>query len=250
MLASGARAIRRPRSIGFDGWYERATDLLVAPFLAAWATKGLVELLDTLTHRELSIALHSSIIAAIVAAGMVLRVLGEELASQLFPLRLSRINVAKFPSTTATQKNISLTLRIFFFGFLAASFLEMNWYLYLGVAFVAIPWIVSLYKGRFPNSTKLFQMLPAGLPGLLFVLINVEIAQAILAHFVVDHEEQGKLSFVAIPLLTGFFSILGTFGRAPKKGDVRWYMRESNRWIYRIGGVLVLLAWLHVVKFI
>jgi hypothetical protein len=126
----------------------------------------------------------------------------------------------------------------------------MNWYLYLGVAFVAIPWIVSLYKGRFPNSTKLFQMLPAGLPGLLFVLINVKIAQTILANFVVDHEEQGKLSFVAIPLLTGIFSILGTFGRAPKKGDVRWYMRESNRWIYRIGGVLVLLAWLHVVKFI
>jgi len=207
-------------------------------------------LLDTLSHRELSVALHSSIIAVIVAAGMVLRVLGEEIAAQFFPLRLSRIHVAKFPSATGIQQHVSLALRIFFFGFLAASFVEMNWYLYVGVAFVAIPWIVSLYKNHYPNSTKLFQILPAGLPGLLFVLINVAIAEAILTHFVVDHEEQGKLSFVAIPFLTGVFSILGTFGRAPKEGDVRWYMRDSNRWIYRLGGVIVLLVWLHTIKFI
>ena len=250
MLATAARGLRRSRSVEFANWYERATDLLIAPVLAAWATKGLVELLDTLTHRQLTVAEHSGMIALVVGVGMVLRVIGEEVAAQWFPLRLSINNVEKFPSATARQKHISLALRIIFFAFLSASFLEIDWYLYVGVAFTSIPWIVSLYKKHYPNSPKLFQILPAGLPGLLFVLLIAGFVQSQMEQMNIDPELLGKLSFVVIPFFTGAISILGTFGREPHEGDVRWYMRESNRWIYRIGGVLVLLAWLHTIKFI
>jgi hypothetical protein len=248
MLATASRGIRRPRSIGFADWYERGIDLIVTPLLAAWAAKGLVELLETMSRKELEIAGHSSLIAWVAAGGVALRVVGEGLAAHYFPLRLSKNNLDVFPGVTTSQKHVSMALRIFFFGFLAASFLEMNWYLYAGVAMTAIPWIVSLYKKRYPNSTKLFQLIPAGLPGLLLVLLVASIASQVMGYLITDPKKLGNLSFVFIPFLTGVISVLGYFGRTPKDGDVRWYMRDSNTMIYRVGGVVVLLGFVYAAQ--
>jgi hypothetical protein len=247
MLSTAARGIRRPPARDSAGWFDRISDLFVAPVLAAWAIKGLVELLDTLSHRELAVAKHSGTIAVIVASGIVVRVIAEEIAAQYFPKRLAALHVDKFPTATSVQQHISLVLRTVFFGFLTASFIGQNWYLYAGVSFVAIPWFVSLYKDHFPNSPKLFQILPAGLPGLAFVLLVCSWVHLAVGELNLESEESGKVLFVATPIVTGLISLLGIFGRSPEKEDVRWYMRDSNKYIYRIGGVFILLSFLSIV---
>jgi len=160
------------------------------------------------------------------------------------------LHVDKFPSASKIQQHLSMALRVFFFGFLTASFVGLNWYLYIGCALIAIPWFVGLYKNHFPNSPKLFQIMPAGLPGLLFVLVTCSFVHELVGSMAHEEEAVGKLMFITIPITTGIISLIGNFGREPVEGDVLWYLRSSNKYIYRFGGVIVLLGFLYIVHFI
>jgi hypothetical protein len=50
------------------------------------------------------------------------------------------------------------------------------------------------------------------------------------------------MSFVILAVPGFVLDGLGSFGREPADGDVRWYCRPSMVALYRVGGVAVLLA--------
>ena len=54
---------------------------------------------------------------------------------------------------------------------------------------------------------------------------------------------QSRVIFLLMSIPGLIISVLKAFGRSPKPGDVRWYLRETNAILYRIvGPVLLSLA--------
>jgi hypothetical protein len=250
MLASAFRNLRRPEAVTSHQLYERVVDLIVAPFLAGWATLGIVSALPALAGAQLPIQDSANQLAWCAAITMFVRVLLEELAVKYFPKRSRELNPAELVSPSMKQKVISLFLRMGLFFFVSMAFVGHCWQLYAGTIIFIIPSFVSLYREKFPNYPKLYQILPSGLPGLGFALLIASAALVVLQSLFGETPEFAKIAFVLIPIPGLVLSLLGIIGRAPHEGDVRWYMRPKNLWIYRLGGVLVLLGTLRLTNII
>jgi len=249
-LASSFRGIRRPEAISSHELYERAIDLLVAPLLAGWATIGIVSALPALAGAKLPIEEHAKILGACVAVAMLVRVLLEETTVRNFPNRLKTLNPSDLSGPALSQKLLSLVVRMGLFFFVSLAFVGHCWQLYFGTIVFIIPSFVNLYRDKFPNYPKLYHALPAGLPGLAFSLLIASAFLAYLQSAFGETPEFAKIAFALLPIPGLILSLLTVIGRSPAEGDVRWYLRPNNLWIYRIGGVLVFLATLKLTKII
>jgi hypothetical protein len=250
MLASAFRNIRRPEAVNSHQVYERIIDLLVAPFLAAWATLGIIGALPALAGAEVSIQGDPNKLAWIIAIAMAARVLLEELAVKYFPRRSKELNPTNLASNSMQQKVISLLLRMGLFFFVSMAFVGHCWQLYFGTIVFIIPSFVNLYRDKFPNYPKLYHVLPSGLPGLAFALLIASASLVALQSLLGETPEFAKIAFAVLPIPGMLLSLVAVVGRAPAEGDVRWYMRPHNLWVYRIGGVLFLLATLRLTNII
>lgn len=241
LLAGAFRALRKPPADNFAEWWERFTDLAIAPFLGAWATKGMVEALPALAGVKLPIAESSTTIAWIIAISLIIRVLLEEFTSRFFPGRLNYIHPTDVPSPSNLQKSIALAMRAFIFWFVAGAFIGTSWHLYVGTALFIAPSYLSLFQDKFPNYPKLYQVLPSGLPGLAFTLLVASYSLSGLTAILGATPDLAKLAFVLLPIPSVILSVLGMLGREPADGDVRWYQRDNLTWLYRIGGIAIFI---------
>jgi hypothetical protein len=55
-----------------------------------------------------------------------------------------------------------------------------------------------------------------------------------------DPSSASRTIFVLSPIPGFIIGLLKFFGRQPKSGDVRWYMRSNMTALYRTGGVILL----------
>jgi hypothetical protein len=246
MLAGAFRSFRRPAASNAHHWYERLVDLAVGAFIAGWAVKNLIVVLAPLSGKQLLVTSHATQIGIMLAIAVAIRVVSEEVTARYFPGRLASNDVFEFPPVSPVQKNISLTLRAIFFGFVMAAFVGNGVLLYVGTALFIIPAFVGMLSHRFPNVPKLYQVLPGGLPGLAFGLAIATTAGALFAKHAPISGDTGALTFVGATAASALFAIVGMFGREPVEGDVRWYLRPQNKWIYRVGGLLVFIVTLRV----
>ena len=241
LLAGAFRGLRRPAASAHHEWWERGVDLAVAPFLGGWATKGMVEALPALSGVQLPIADYATSIAWAVAIALIVRVILEEVVAKLFPGRLNFIHPTDLPSPSNLQKVIALTMRAGIFFFVAGAFIGTSWHLYAGTFLFIAPSYLGLLQDRFPNYPKLYQLLPAGLPGLAFTLLVASGSLSVLTSIFGATPDLAKVAFVLLPIPSVILSVLGMFGREPAQGDVRWYQREKLTWLYRIGGIGMLI---------
>jgi hypothetical protein len=84
------------------------------------------------------------------------------------------------------------------------------------------------------------------LPGLTVGMFVAGTAGQMFASHLAGVAESGPLTFVGATATSALIAFVGLFGRHPAEGDVRWYLRPQNQWIYRIGGVFVFAATLHI----
>ena len=246
LLASAFRGLRRQAIDGHHYWWERLTDFAVAPFLGGWATKGMVEALTPLAGVELPIHDHANAIAWSVAIALAVRIALEEISARYFPSRLNFIHPTDVPSPTNLQKVIALTMRAAIFFFVAGAFIGNSWHLYVGTFLFIAPSYLALIQDRFPNYPRLYQILPAGLPGLAFTLLVASASLTALTSALGETPDLAQIAFVVLPIPSVILSVLGMFGREPAEGDVRWYQRAHLTWLYRIGGILMLAYTMHL----
>jgi hypothetical protein len=241
LLAGAFRSLRKPPAGNFAEWWERATDLAIAPFLGGWATKGMIEALPALAGVKLPLAESANMIASVVAVSLVARVLLEEFTSRFYPGRLNYIHPSDVPSSSNLQKSIALAMRAFIFWFVAGAFIGTSWHLYVGTALFIAPSYLGLLQDKFPNYPRLYQILPSGLPGLAFTLLVASYSLAGLTALLGETPDLAKMAFVLLPIPSVILSVLGMLGREPAEGDVRWYERDHLTWLYRIGGIAVFI---------
>jgi hypothetical protein len=240
LIAGAFRPLRR-EAHEYSTW-ERLTDFVLVPLFGAFAVQGMVRALPGLSGYDLPIAESANVVALVVLIGLVIRILLEELAGRVFPQRIGAVALSDIPSPSFTQKAVAAGLRTALFAFIAIAFLGNVWQLWVGTAVFGVGQVLELTRDRFPNSPKVYQFMPGGLFRLVMVLL-ISLGSATLVSLLFsDESTRAQMAFVLLMLPGLVLTAIGSFGRKPKDGDVRWYLRPVWRTWYRIGGVLMLVA--------
>lgn len=242
LMASSFRDTRRPAARTSAQWWERVTDLVVVPLMGGWITLSVVDALPGLAGYAFPIADSAGILAVVVMAVLVLNVLLEEAAARWFPERMATVLPSERPEPGSVQMLISGLFRMGLFLFVSAAFVGNVWQLWVAAVLFTIPNLVRIVEDRLPNSPRLWQVLPMGLPQLGFLLIVSGIVAAAVASALGQTPQFAQMSFVILAVPGFILDGLGAFGREPDAGDRRWYCRPRMVLLYRIGGVAVLLA--------
>jgi hypothetical protein len=241
LLASAFRPFRRLIRTPDDMW-ERLTDYALGTLLTFWVITKMVAAMNGLARLELPITEYGTELALIAAGLLLIRVALEDLAVEQYPMRLRALHVdIKKPSQN--QKVRSLVFKIFVFFIMAAPFVGSTLNLVLGTLLFAIPQITSLSLEDNLPKKKLY--LPKGVFKTVVMIFVMALASNMIEGAFSSPEAFLKWSFVVMALPGFILHYLDAITDAP---ETDWKTTENGRKIYRIGGVVIFVLMVLVVK--
>lgn len=244
LLASAIRPLRR-LVFNRDELWERATDYALTTLLTGWILIKMVNALNGLAGVQLAITYQARAIGVCASIAILIRMLGEDIATYLYPARLRKVTV-ELADPSRAQKIASGSIKIGFFILLATPYVGVNLQLLLAGALFVLPLIATFtFVDRLPKFEKIFQYLPKS----TWKLVLLTIVGGVLGGYL-----QGKFSdpmaflrwcfvLVAIP---GF--LLSVFEWFAKESQPRWRSHPVGRIFYRITGVLVFILVIQIVR--
>ena len=116
------------------------------------------------------------------------------------------------------------------------------WQVWVGSFIFILPNILGWFEDKFPNSPLLWRILPQGVPGLALTLIVSSASAGVISGWLDGNPEYPQYLFMLLPIPVFLLGLLGMFGREGNEGETRLIMQDKYRWVYRIGGILM-LAW-------
>lgn len=247
LIAGASRPIRRPAD-SYTGW-ERLGDFVVVPLVGAFAVQGTISALPALSGYQLPIADESGSLALIALIGLLMRVSLEELAARVYPERIAAVAPPDIPAHQPLRRMVLIVVRTALFGFVAVAFIGNVWQLWVGLALFAGAELCVVLAPRMPNSPPLFHLVPVGVPRFVLIVLAALGLGTVASLLVGNGADLARMSFVLLLIPGLILAGLGMFGRQPKEGDVRWYLRSSMRTVYRAGGVLLVMAAIYLTQF-
>jgi hypothetical protein len=241
LLASAFRPFRRLVRNQDDLW-ERITDYALGTLLTFWVITKMVAAMNGLARLELPITDYGTELALIAAALLLIRVALEDIAVEHYPMRLRALHV-EIRKPSQNQKIRSLALKIFVFFIMAAPFVGSTLNLVLGTLLFAIPQITSLSLEDNLPKKKLY--LPKGVFKTVVMIFVMALASNMIEGAFSSPEAFLKWSFVVMALPGFFLHYLDAITDAPESD---WKTTEKGRKIYRIGGVIIFILMVLVVK--
>lgn len=241
LLASAFRPFRR-NVFNRDDLWERITDYALGTLLTFWVIKKMVAAMNGLARLELPITSHGTQLAFIAAGLLTFRYALEELAGEHYPLRLRVLHV-EIREPNLNQKVRSLIFKISVFVIMAAPFVGSTFNLFLGALIFATPQLTSLkLEDKLPKF-KLY--LPRG----VFKIVVMIFVMALITNWIEGMFSTPasflKWSFVVMALPGFFLHYLDAITDSPKTD---WKKSQLGRMIYRIGGVIIFVLMVLVVK--
>ena len=237
-VANATRAIRKSR-LDSD-WWERATDVVVGTLVTAWAMRCLVLGLDGFAHLKLPIGAHANQIGVGAGVCIAIRYLVEGYVNRKNHYYLAYLSPRKLNEHGSNYRLIGWFVKGSLFLFFGVSFLGLTWHLWVALSLVMLPQILKAVKDRFPNNTTLFQILPVGIPALVFMTLLGKFYSNYIHSLNLDAATASRTIFVLSPIPGFIIGFLKFFGREAKPGDKRWYMRSNMTVLYRSAGVALL----------
>ncbi len=241
LLASAFRPFRRLVRSQDDLW-ERITDYALGTLLTFWVITKMVAAMNGLARLELPITEYGTELALIAAGLLLIRVALEDVAVEHYPMRLRALHV-EIKKPSQNQKVRSLAFKIFVFFIMAAPFVGSTLNLVLGTLLFAIPQITSLsLEDNLPNK-KLY--LPKGVFKTIVMIFVMALASNMIEGAFSSPEAFLKWSFVVMAVPGFILHYLDAITDAPKND---WKTTAKGRWVYRIGGVVIFVLMVLVVK--
>ena len=244
LLASAIRPVRRLISSGDDRW-ERITDYALVGLLSYFTLSKVVGALNGLSGLKLPISADAEQIALIVAIAITVRIILEDLATYLYPVRLETVS-PDYKEPTTFQQVISLEFKTFLFVTLAIPFVGFNIQLFIGTFFFLLPSILGLTVGdKYPKVPGLGRILPKGALKII-VMIFVGSIFANWAETLFENPEDfipWSFALLAIPGLV--FKFAGDFAEKP---GYDWRKTDIGRMVYRIGGIAIYILIVQMVR--
>ena len=241
LLASAFRPFRRLVRNQDDMW-ERITDYALGTLLTFWVITKMVAAMNGLARLELPITEYGTELAFWAAALLLVRVALEDIAVEHYPMRLRALHV-EIKKPSQSQKVRSLVFKIFVFFIMAAPFVGSTLNLVLGTLIFAIPQITSLSLEDNLPKKKLY--LPKGVFKTIVMVFVMALASNVIEGAFSSPEAFLKWSFVVMALPGFFLHYLDAITDAP---ETDWKTTEKGRMIYRVGGVVVFILMVLVVK--
>jgi hypothetical protein len=241
LLASAFRPFRRLVRSQDDLW-ERITDYALGTLLTFWVITKMVAAMNGLARLELPITEYGTELALLAAALLIVRVGLEDVAVEHYPMRLRALHVEIKPPSH-NQKIRSLVFKIFVFFIMAAPFVGSLLNLVLGTILFAIPQITSLSLEDNLPKKKLY--LPKGVFKTVVMIFVMALASNMIEGAFSSPEAFLKWSFVVMALPGFILHYLDAITDAPKND---WKTSKNGRWVYRIGGVIIFVLMVLVVK--
>ena len=241
LLASAFRPFRRLVRNQDDKW-ERITDYALGTLLTFWVITKMVAAMNGLARLELPITEYGTELAFWAAGLLLIRVALEDIAVEHYPMRLRALHV-EIRKPSQSQKVRSLAFKIFVFFIMAAPFVGSTLNLVLGTLIFAIPQITSLSLEDNLPKKKLY--LPKGVFKTVVMVFVMALASNMIEGAFSSPEAFLKWSFVVMALPGFILHYLDAITDAPESD---WKTTEKGRMIYRIGGVVVFILMVLVVK--
>jgi hypothetical protein len=241
LLASAFRPFRRLVRNQDDMW-ERISDYALGTLLTFWVITKMVAAMNGLARLELPITDYGTELGLIAAVLLVVRVGLEDLAVEHYPMRLRALHV-EIKKPSQNQKVRSLAFKIFVFFIMAAPFVGSLLNLVLGTILFAIPQITSLSLEDNLPKKKLY--LPKGVFKTVVMIFVMALASNLIEGAFSTPEAFLKWSFVVMALPGFILHYLDAITDAP---ETDWKTTENGRKIYRIGGVVIFVLMVLVVK--
>jgi hypothetical protein len=241
LLASAFRPFRRLVRNQDDKW-ERITDYALGTLLTFWVITKMVAAMNGLARLELPITEYGTELAFIAAGLLLIRVALEDIAVEHYPMRLRALHV-EIRKPSQSQKVRSLVFKIFVFFIMAAPFVGSTLNLVLGTLLFAIPQITSLSLEDNLPKKKLY--LPKGVFKTVVMIFVMALASNMIEGAFSSPEAFLKWSFVVMALPGFILHYLDAITDAPESD---WKTTEKGRMIYRIGGVIVFILMVLVVR--
>ncbi len=241
LLASAFRPFRRLVRSQDDLW-ERITDYALGTLLTFWVITKMVAAMNGLARLELAITEYGTELALLAAILLVIRVGLEDIAVEHYPMRLRALHV-EIKTPSQNQKIRSLVFKIFVFFIMAAPFVGSLLNLVLGTILFAIPQITSLSLEDNLPKKKLY--LPKGVFKTVVMIFVMALASNMIEGAFSSPEAFLKWSFVVMALPGFILHYLDAITDAPKND---WKTSANGRWVYRIGGLVIYILMVLVVK--
>jgi len=238
LIANATRALRESRKD--SNWWERMTDVVVGSLITGWTVRCLTHGLDGFAHLKLPLGKQAATLGAIASIVIAIRYLIEGYVNKKSHYYMAYLSPRNVNKLHPNFRLIGWFIKGLLFLFFAVSFLGATWQLWLGLTFVILPNVVKVARDKFPNSSALFQILPVGIPALVFMTILGKIYYNFIHSLNLDPASASRTIFVLAPIPGFVIGLLRHFGREPKAGDQRWYMRSNLTAVYRSGGVVLL----------
>jgi hypothetical protein len=242
LLANAFRAFRKVSESGNSYWWERLVDVAVLPFIGGWVTASMISTLPALAGITLSVANHVTDFALAIALAIAIRVAFEELTSRMFIERLNYLHPTEVTDTHRASRWVSLVIRLAVFIFVTAALMGNDWRVWMGSALFVVPTVLGWYSDRFPNYPWLWRILPNGIPGLAFTLVVASATTSLVGVFFGTSPELVLWSFALLPISMLALSVLHMLGRHGEPDEVRMIQRPGLVWLYRIGGIVMLIV--------
>lgn len=238
LIASAFRPLRREIKTTADKW-ERLSDYLLAAVLTGWSVSKMVGSLTGLAGVQLPITFFAFKIGIVAAVAVILRITGEDLATYVYPIRLSSLH----PTLTHPNKiqlSISILLKTMVFAFLAEPFIGNSIQLWLGILLFVLPKIIAVTSAhKFPKSGTIHRVIPKGALKIIIMVFIGTIFGRWVQFFYQDPTEFLKWGFVILGFPGLILQILGFF--ADRSAPINWKFRGKGRLLYQYGGVLIFL---------
>lgn len=244
LAASAMRPLRRLKK----EWtlWERTSDILIASLLSGWAVKGMVTALDGFSHQKNLVVTHSNLLGLVAGGVIAIRYVLEELSLRYAGRRLAFLTPSPRPPDSLARFMRNLAIKAGFFLLFMYGFFGLSWQIFVVTIALLLPIYLTRFSSKFPNFPALFQLIPAGLPGLVFLSLT----GIALSHWVnslpLMASDKTKTIAVVLSLPAFALSLMRLIGRAPGEGDVRWYCRKKFNLLYKIGGPVIFLLALAV----
>ena len=239
LAASAMRPLRRLK-MQWNLW-ERFSDVLIAALLSGWAVKAMVLALDGFSHQKNPVVTHSNLIGLVAGGLIAIRYLLEELSIRFVGNRLAFLNPPKTPPDSFARFMKNLSVKAVIFLLFLYGFFGFSWHIFVVVLILLLPTYLARFSPNFRNFPTLFQFIPAGLPGLLFLSLMAILLNHWVNSLPLLASDKTRTIAVILSLPAFILSLLRLLGRSPNSGDVRWYCREKFSLVYKIGGPIIFL---------
>ena len=241
MLATALRPFRREGIDGLTGLWDRCADFVLILLFGALAAGSMFSALPGLTGFKPDHADSIGHIQVIAMGLLAVRYILENLATTLTPSRFRELANVDLPHLSLAQQVLSAIVRTAVYAFVAEAFIGNNWALWVGSLIYLVPKIVDLVVDRLPNIEALYRWMPRGILKVTMMMLLARIWGVVLTSNISDPVQMVTFGFVFMGTPSLVVTILGWFGRSSSKN---W----SHNWLTRIGGLIVLIVGILMVR--